>query len=167
MNNYRCQDIQKNNYVHENLRALVVDDYAYNRDVHKLLLEKESVQVTLACNGLEAVEAYTKHEEDYYQFILMDVKMPEMDGFAAAKKIREWEAEKKRKRVDIYFVSGEYYNEEEVLREMRREGNVTDNEGIKCLRKPIDVEKIRKLLLNYNKISRGDGRPRNISLPKK
>jgi len=157
----------KNNYVHENLRALVVDDYAYNRDVHKLLLEKESVQVTLACNGLEAVEAYTKHEEDYYQFILMDVKMPEMDGFAAAKKIREWEAEKKRKRVDIYFVSGEYYNEEEVLREMRREGNVTDNEGIKCLRKPIDVEKIRKLLLNYNKISRGDGRPRNISLPKK
>jgi signal transduction histidine kinase/CheY-like chemotaxis protein len=157
----------KGNLTHENLRALVVDDYGYNRDVHKLLLEKENVQVTLACNGVEAVDAYTRHEDDYYQFILMDVKMPEMDGFAAAKKIREWEAEKKRKRVDIYFVSGEYYNEEEVLREMRREGGVADIEGIKCLRKPIDVEKIKKLLFNYNKISKFDYRPRTTSTNKK
>ena len=156
----------KRNFAHENLRALVVDDYGYNRDVHKLLLEKENVQVTLACNGAEAVDAYTRHDDDYYQFILMDVKMPEMDGFAAAKKIREWEAEKKRKRVDIYFVSGEYYNEEEVIREMRREGGVVEIEGIKCLRKPIDVEKIRKLLMNYNKISKFDYRPRTTSTNK-
>jgi len=133
----------------DQLKGLVVDDYAYNRDVHKLILEKEKVQVSLACNGIEAVEAYTSHSEDYFQFILMDVKMPLMDGFAAAKKIREWEAQEGRKRVDIYFVSGEYYNEEEVMRELRREGGMCEITGIQCLKKPIDVEKIRKILQKY------------------
>jgi len=133
----------------EQLKALVVDDYAYNRDVHKLILEKENVQVTVASNGIEAVQAYTNHPEDYFQLILMDVKMPLMDGFVAAKKIREFEEEQGRKRADIYFISGEYYNEEEVMREMRKEGGIVEVTGIKCLKKPIDVEKIRRILTKY------------------
>jgi len=93
----------------DKMRALVVDDYGYNRDLHKLLVEREGVQqVVTASDGREAVERYISKGDDYYDFIMMDIQMPEMDGFTADQKIRHHEEEQKWKKVDIYFVSGEY-----------------------------------------------------------
>ena len=139
--------------VHKKIRALVVDDQAYNRDLHKLILEREGVQVTLANDGKQAYEKFMKQDEGYFDFIMMDVQMPEMDGFTSARSIRKWENEKKRKKVDIYFVSGEYYNEEEVMAGLVMSGGAGDKEnaGIRCLRKPIDVEMTRKVIQKYTK----------------
>ena len=138
----------------DKIRALVVDDYAYNRDLHKLLVEREGVQqVVTACDGKEAVERYLSKGDDYYDFIMMDVQMPEMDGFTAAKKIRQYEEEKKWKRVDIYFVSGEYYSEEDIVSELRTKGQM--DTGIRCLRKPLGIEMIRKIVQKYM-AERGD-----------
>jgi len=139
--------------VHKKIRALVVDDQAYNRDLHKLILEREGVQVCLANDGKQAYERFIKHEEGYFDFIMMDVQMPEMDGFTSARSIRLWENDKKRKKVDIYFVSGEYYNEEEVMAGLATSGGAgdEDNAGIRCLRKPIDVEMTRKVIQKYTK----------------
>ena len=143
------------------LRALVVDDYAFNRNLHRLLLEQEGVYVTLASDGQEAVEKYKV--QGGFDFIMMDVKMPEMDGFAAAKKIREWEYVRKEKKVDIYFVSGEYFNEDEVMAGLRTKGGASEMVGIRCLRKPVDMEVIRKLVEKYKLDSKGSGKtPRRI-----
>jgi len=134
----------------DKVNVLIVDDYGYNRDLHKLLLEQEGVHVVLAANGQEGVECYQSYEEDYFAFILMDVQMPVMDGFTAAKVIREWENKENKKKVDIYFVSGEYYNEEEVMIGFNRSTR-THNErtGIRFLRKPIDIEIVRNVLNRY------------------
>lgn len=126
------------------LKALVVDDYSVNRYLHSLLLEREGVQVTVVSNGQEAVEKYTKSQTDQFDLILMDIQMPEMDGFAAAKAIREWEFKSNRKKVEIYFVTGEYYNEQAVIAGFKNRGG--PDEGIKCLRKPVDKEMIRRAL---------------------
>ena len=135
----------------DKIRALVVDDYAYNRDLHKLLVEREGVQqVVTACDGKEAVERYISKGDDYYDFIMMDVQMPEMDGFTAAKKIRQYEEEKKWKRVDIYFVSGEYYSEEDIVSELRTKGQM--DTGVRCLRKPLGIDMIRQIVQNYGGI---------------
>lgn len=69
---------------------LLVEDRDSNRMVALLLLQKLGFGVDVVCTGMEAVEAAGKSN---YQAILMDVQMPEFDGFDATRAIRE--AEKK------------------------------------------------------------------------
>jgi len=138
------------------MRALVVDDFASNRYLYKLLLEQDGVQVVTAGNGQEALEKYkAQSEEEGYTFILMDVDMPVKDGFTAAKEIREWEMQNKKKQVEIYFVTGEYFNEADVRRRFKNMGGES-NAGIRYLRKPLDGDTFKKLLGNYNTGSGSD-----------
>ena len=128
---------------------LVVDDYTHNRDLHKLLLQKEGVSVILASNGNEAFNKYKGQPDGFFDFIMMDVMMPEVDGFEAVKMIRKWEIQERRQKVDIYFVSGEYYNEEEVIAAFMLVGGERDAVKIQCLRKPIDIQVIRGIVERY------------------
>jgi len=129
------------------LRALVVDNYQTNRYIHKLLLEQQGVQVALACDGKEALEKYKGQGNEPYSFILMDVHMPVMDGFTAAKRIREWEIEAGKKQTDIYFVTGEYFNEADVLMRFKSVGG--SSSGMKYLNKPIGTEALKKIIILY------------------
>jgi signal transduction histidine kinase/DNA-binding response OmpR family regulator len=67
------------------LRVLVVDDNPTNRVVAAKMLEDFDVQTDTACDGTEAVTAANRFD---YDLILMDVRMPEMDGFQATHIIR-------------------------------------------------------------------------------
>jgi polar amino acid transport system substrate-binding protein len=70
------------------LRALVVDDNATSREIFKGMLESFSFRVTLAASGREAIsEIETADQADPIQLVIMDWKMPEMDGFEASDRI--------------------------------------------------------------------------------
>jgi two-component system sensor histidine kinase/response regulator len=71
-------------------RVLLVEDNEINQQVAKEILEGAGLDVTLANNGQEAVNAVKENE---YDAVLMDVQMPVMDGYTATLKIREWETE--------------------------------------------------------------------------
>jgi len=131
----------------EKIKALVVDDYSVNIYLHKLLLEQEGVEVVVACNGIEAIDKYKAHANDPFDFIMMDVQMPEMDGFTATKIIRDWETSNNKRKADVYFVTGEYFNEEDVISRFRNQGGL--NERIKCLKKPLGGEAISQILAQY------------------
>lgn len=73
-------------------RILVAEDHPLNREIIVKLLRKEEYQVELAQNGKECVTMFKDHEKGYYDLILMDIRMPEMDGLTAAKTIRGLEA---------------------------------------------------------------------------
>jgi two-component system sensor kinase len=70
------------------LRILLADDGLVNQKVARGLLERRGHQVVVANNGREAVEAV---ERDKFDLVLMDVMMPEMDGFEATAAIRQKE----------------------------------------------------------------------------
>lgn len=72
------------------LRILLAEDNPVNQRVAIRLLEKAGHEVTLANHGKEALDALEQAEFD---LILMDVQMPQMDGFEATRAIREREAE--------------------------------------------------------------------------
>lgn len=78
---------------------LVVDDQEYLRRILYLLLEKEGYEVLLAENGKDALR---KVEQQLPDLILMDVMMPELDGFATARIMHENPA---LRRVPIIFLT--------------------------------------------------------------
>ena len=65
---------------------LIVDDDPYSRESAEALLMKEGYNLFFAENGFEAIELSKKHEPD---LILLDIMMPQMDGYEACRKIRE------------------------------------------------------------------------------
>jgi signal transduction histidine kinase/CheY-like chemotaxis protein len=75
------------------LRVLLAEDSPANQKLAVGLLERRGHQVTLAVNGQETVDAYQSEEFDV---VLMDIEMPDMDGYQATEAIRAWERERNR-----------------------------------------------------------------------
>jgi len=72
------------------LKLLVAEDTPFNQKFILRLLGRWGHRVFLVDNGLKALEAV---QQDSFDMILMDVQMPQMDGFEATKQIRAWEAQ--------------------------------------------------------------------------
>ena len=69
-------------------RILVVEDNMINREIARELLEDEGFIIEEAEDGTIAVDMLESKEKGYYEFVLMDVQMPIMNGYTATRKIR-------------------------------------------------------------------------------
>ena len=118
-------------------RILLAEDNELNQEIAVAILEEAGLSVEVAGNGQIAVEMLKNSEPDHYQLILMDVKMPVMNGYEAMKAIRKLE-DTKLSSIPIFAMTANAFEEDK-------------REALKCgmnghLAKPIDVEKLFKLL---------------------
>jgi signal transduction histidine kinase/ActR/RegA family two-component response regulator len=87
---------------------LIVDDVAANRKILQKMLSKLQYESSTANDGQLAIDAYRKFYDEGgcgYDLVLMDLQMPNVDGFDAVRSIRKIEAEMKIKPAVIYVVS--------------------------------------------------------------
>lgn len=71
--------------------VLLAEDVQVNAEIMKMVLKMRELEIDHAENGKIAVEMFEKSEEGYYDVILMDIRMPEMNGLDAASAIRAME----------------------------------------------------------------------------
>ncbi|OFX52806.1 MAG: histidine kinase [Bacteroidetes bacterium GWB2_41_8] len=124
----------------ESLKILLVEDNVLNQRVVTFSLKKFNHEVTIANNGLEAVELFREYK---YDVILMDLMMPVMDGLEATVKIREEEEiNNSDRRIPIIAITA----------------NTMDNDRDTCISygmddfmsKPFDIEKLHEIFSELN-----------------
>jgi PAS domain S-box-containing protein len=79
-------------------QVLLAEDNLINQEVAKTTLNQLDCHVQIAANGIEAIEAV---EQQDFDLIVMDCNMPEVDGYVATQKIREYEKRQGKSRVPI------------------------------------------------------------------
>jgi signal transduction histidine kinase/DNA-binding response OmpR family regulator len=118
---------------------LLAEDVAINQEILVALLEPTEIAIDCAGNGVEAVRKF-KETPNKYDVILMDIQMPEMDGYEAAKKIRELDLPK-AKTVKIIAMTANVFREDI---ERCQEAGMDDHIG-----KPLNFEEVVEKLQMY------------------
>ena len=89
MNRTRKKAIHEIGDVLSGKRVLIAEDQPMNVQIISMILKKAGMVVEIAENGQEALDAFNDHPPYYYDVILMDVRMPVMDGLLATERIRQ------------------------------------------------------------------------------
>ena len=121
----------------------LVEDNELNREIAQFILEHTGITVVNAENGKEAVEIFQASEQGEFDFILMDVMMPVMDGLEATRIIRKMERPD-AVQIPIFAMTANAFSDD---RKRCKEAGMTEH-----LAKPLNSEKmIAKLRLYYNR----------------
>ena len=105
------QEAEPVSYDFENRKVLLADDTEFNADILTDLLAMVNMQVDWAENGRIAVEMFEKAEVGQYEAIFMDIQMPEMDGYEAAKAIRA-SSHPEAQTIPIYAMTANTFTED-------------------------------------------------------
>ena len=120
------------------MRVLLAEDNDLNREIATEILKEEGFVVEDARNGSEAVEKVRSKGEDYYDFILMDIRMPVMDGYEATKYIRGL---CKKRRIPIIALSANAFEED---RAKSIKVGMDDH-----VSKPIEIDSLKRALARF------------------
>ena len=128
------EDETETDFTFNGCHILMAEDNEINAEIAVSILENEGAKVDVAVNGKDAVEKYAASAPGTYNFILMDIQMPVMNGRDAAKQIRSMDR-KDAGEIPIFALSADAFVEDQRLSAMSgMNGHFT---------KPIDFEEMR------------------------
>jgi signal transduction histidine kinase/ActR/RegA family two-component response regulator len=121
-------------------RVLLVEDNAMNMEIASEIIADVGIIVDKASDGFEALSRVEKSAPGYYQLILMDIRMPHMDGYTVTKKIRELDREDAGT-VPIIAMTANAFNDDRIkAEEAGMNGHIA---------KPIDMDKLYQTLQKW------------------
>lgn len=121
-------------------RAILSEDNENHRFAIREIIEKTGVAVEITKNGKEAVELYEEKPAGYYDMIFMDIQMPVMNGYDAAKTIRSMGRSDSTK-IPIVAMTTNVYPEDVLL---STQAGMNEHIG-----KPMDIKKLKKIMINW------------------
>lgn len=119
------------------LHILLTEDNELNMEIAEFMLQNEGAEVTKAWNGQEAVELFSKSKPGEFDAILMDIMMPVMNGYEAAKRIRSLDREDARG-IPIIAMTANAFTEDRLK---AKEAGMDEH-----IAKPIDVKLLLKTI---------------------
>ena len=119
------------------LHILLAEDNELNMEIAEFVLQNGGADVTKAWNGQEAVELFRKSAYGEFDAILMDIMMPVMNGYEAAKKIRSLDRED-AKTIPIIAMTANAFMEDRLK---AKEAGMNEH-----IVKPLDVELLIKVI---------------------
>ena len=119
------------------LHILLAEDNELNMEIAEFMLQNEGADVSKAWNGQEAVELFRNSEPGEFDVILMDIMMPVMDGYEAAKMIRSLDRED-AKTIPIIAMTANAFTEDRIR---AKEAGMDEH-----VAKPVDVELLIKVI---------------------
>ena len=119
------------------MHVLLAEDNELNMEIAEFLLQNEGAEVTKAWNGQEIVELFRKSESGEFDVILMDIMMPIINGYEAAKRIRSLDREDAKK-IPIIAMTANAFTEDRIR---AKEAGMDEH-----VAKPIDVELLIKVI---------------------
>ena len=121
------------------LHILLAEDNELNMEIAEFMLQNEGAEVTKAWNGQEVVEIFEKSKSGEFDVIFMDIMMPVMNGYEAAKRIRSMDRED-AKVIPIIAMTANAFTEDRLK---AKDAGMDEH-----IAKPIDIEKLGAVILS-------------------
>lgn len=127
---------------------LVAEDNALNQEIAVELMTMAGASVETASTGREAVEAFAASDVGHFDLVLMDVQMPELDGYGAARAIRAMDRPDASTVVILAMTANAFTEDEERSAESGMDGHLS---------KPLDIRRVYATIDGFLE-KRRDGR---------
>ena len=139
--NGKDNNIIENDQSLSDIKVMVVDDNQYNREIACELLRENGAHIIECASGSEAVD-YIKYRNGIVDIILMDVCMPDMDGFEATRLIRQLEKDRWQDIPIVAMTANAFDEDRKKALEHGMNGHIA---------KPFDIDTFAETVLEYVK----------------
>ena len=138
-------DVLDEKSILEGKRVLLVEDNELNAEIAMAILEQSGLILDCVEDGLACVNRLSEVDADLYDLILMDIQMPNMNGYEATRRIRQFENVKKASIPILAMTANAFEEDKKMAMEAGMNGHIS---------KPIDVNVLENKIINiFKKVS--------------
>lgn len=138
-------DVLDEKSILEGKRVLLAEDNDLNAEIAMVLLEQSGLILDRVEDGLACVNRLSEVDADLYDLILMDIQMPNMNGYEATRRIRQFENVKKASIPILAMTANAFEEDKKMAIKAGMNGHIS---------KPIDVNVLEKQIINiFKKVS--------------
>lgn len=138
-------DVLDEKSILEGKRVLLVEDNELNAEIAMAILEQSGLILDRVEDGLACVNRLSEVDADLYDLILMDIQMPNMNGYEATRRIRQFENVKKASIPILAMTANAFEEDKKMAIKAGMNGHIS---------KPIDVSVLEKQIINiFKKVS--------------
>lgn len=138
-------DVLDEKSILEGKRVLLVEDNELNAEIAMAILEQSGLILDRVEDGLACVNRLSEVDADLYDLILMDIQMPNMNGYEATRRIRQFENVKKASIPILAMTANAFEEDKKMAMEAGMNGHIS---------KPIDVNVLENEIINiFKKVS--------------